>query len=332
MPTRTKILGTGHYVPERVVTNKELEGLMDTTDEWIQQRTGIKERRWIAEDTGASDLALIATQRALETAELEPKDIDAIIFASLSPDYNFPGSACLMNDLLGIPGTPSLDIRNQCSGFIYGTQIADAWIKAGMYKNVLMIGAEVHSTGLDVTTRGRDVAVLFGDGAAAVIYGPSEDQDVGVLDCVVGSDGSHAKDLWLELPASRYIPRITPKGLEEARHYPQMNGREVFKHAVRKMPEAVMTVLERSNKKIEDVDLFIAHQANLRIAEAVQKHLGLPDEKVFNNIERYGNTTAASIPLAMDECLRSGRLKKGDLLAVAAFGAGFTWGGALIRI
>ncbi len=332
MAKRTHILGTGHFVPERVVKNADLEQLMDTTDAWIQQRTGIQERRWIEKDTGASELALPATKRALEMAGLEAKDLDAIIFATLSPDYNFPGSACLMTDLLGIPGTPALDIRNQCSGFIYGTQIADAWIKAGMYKKVLMIGSEVHSTGVDVTTRGRDVAVIFGDGAAAVIYGASDDESCGVIDAMVGADGSYAKELWLELPGSRYIPRITKEGIDEARHYPAMNGREVFKHAVRKMPESVAMLLERNRLTMDDVNLFIPHQANLRISEAVQKHLGLPDDRVYNNIQKYGNTTAASIPLAMDECVRSGKLKKGDLLAVAAFGAGFTWGAALFRM
>jgi 3-oxoacyl-[acyl-carrier-protein] synthase-3 len=332
MAKRSKILGTGHFVPENVVTNKDLEARMDTTDEWIQQRTGIKERRWITEDTGASDLAKPASERALEMAGLEAKDIDAIIFATLSPDYNFPGSACLLNAHLEIPGVPSLDIRNQCSGFIYGTEIADAWIRAGKYKHVLMVGGEVHSTGLDVTTRGRDVAVIFGDGAASVVYGPTDDENEGVLATEVGADGRHAKDLWLELPASKYMPRITKEGLDEARHYPAMNGREVFKLAVRKMPEAVSRVLDKNGLTTKDIDLFIPHQANLRISEAVQKYLKLSDEQVFNNIDKYGNTTAASIPLAMDECIRSGRLKKGDLLAVGAFGAGFTWGSALIRM
>ncbi|MFO0725611.1 MAG: beta-ketoacyl-ACP synthase III [Myxococcota bacterium] len=334
MTIRTKILGTGHYVPERVVTNKDLEKLMDTTDEWIQQRTGIKERRWIEKDTGASELALPACQKALERAGLTAKDVDAIVFATLSPDYNFPGSACLLNTQLGIPGVPSLDIRNQCSGFIYGTQIADAWIKAGMYKHVLMVGSEVHSTGLDITTRGRDVAVIFGDGAAAVVYGAADvgdDDKSGVLATHVGADGTYAKELWLEAPGSRYIPRLTEAMMVEGKHFPKMNGREVFKHAARKMPETVEITLKKAGYGLEDVDLFIPHQANMRISEAVQKALNLPDSKVFNNIDRFGNTTAASIPLAIDECVQSGRLKRGDLLVVAAFGAGFTWGSAVIR-
>ena len=331
MAIRSKILGTGHFVPERVVTNKDLEALMDTTDEWIQQRTGIKERRWISQETGASDLAVPATHRALEMAGLTAKDIDAVIFATLSPDYNFPGSAVLMTQHLGIPGVACLDIRNQCSGFVYGTQIADAWIRCGMYKHVLMIGAEVHSSGLDLTNRGRDVSVIFGDGAGVVIYGASDD-DTGVLATEVGADGSFAKELWLEAPGSRYLPRLTEEMMAEGKHFPRMNGREVFKHAVRKMPESVMTALKKANVSLDEVKLFIPHQANLRISEAVQKQLGLPDDRVYNNIEKYGNTTAASIPLAMDECVRSGKLKKGDILVVAAFGAGFTWGAAVVRI
>lgn len=328
---RSTILGTGHHVPDRVVTNHDLEKWMDTNDEWIQQRTGIKERRWISEECGASDLGFEAAKKAFEMAKMEPKDIDAIIFATLSPDYNFPGSGCLLNNLLDIRGTPALDIRNQCSGFVYGLQIADAWIRAGLYENVLFVGSEVHSTGLDVSTRGRDVSVIFGDGAGAVILGPTDDPEQGLLETFVGADGKYARDLWVEMPASRYIPRLTQEGVDAGRHYPKMNGREVFKHAARKLPEAVMEVLKRRNLEPKDIDLFIPHQANLRISEAVQKVLGLPDERVYNNIQKYGNTTAASIPIALDECIRAGRVKTGDLLAVGAFGAGFTWGSALIR-
>lgn len=331
MTERTTILGTGHYVPQRVVTNQELEGLMDTTDAWIQKQTGIRERRWTDGECGASDLAYPAALQALEMAGREPQEIDAIIFATLSPDYNFPGSGCLMTELLGIPGTPALDIRNQCSGFVYGLQIADAWVKTGQYRHVLFIGSEVHSTGLDISTRGRDVSVLFGDGAGAVLFGPSEDADRGVLGTVVGADGAHAKALWLELPASRYPPRLTAEGMQQGRHYPQMNGRQVFRHAVRKLPGAVMACLSQCGLSVADIDLFIPHQANLRISEVVQRSLELPDDKVFNNIQTYGNTTAASIPIALDQCVRSGRLERGQLLAVGAFGAGFTWGAAAIR-
>ena len=331
MSVRTKILGTGHYVPERVVTNKELETLMDTTDEWIQQRTGIKERRWIDGECGASDLAKPACEAALEMAGLKTTDIDAIIFATLSPDYNFPGSGCLMTRLLDIPGTPALDIRNQCSGFVYGMQVADAWIRTGMYKRVLFIGAEVHSTGLDISTEGRDVSVIFGDGAGAIVLGPSDNEAEGILATDVGSDGRYAEELWVEAPNSRLTPRLTHEMMVQRRHFPKMNGREVFKHAVRKIPESLTTSLKAAGLTPADIDLFIPHQANLRIAEMVQKTLQLPDEKVYNNIQKFGNTTAASIPIALDECVRAGRLQRGQLFAGAAFGAGFTWGSALIR-
>lgn len=330
MGTRTRILGTGHYVPERVVTNKDLEKLMDTTDEWIQQRTGIKERHWISEECGASDLAKIASERALEMAGLKARDIDAIVFASLSPDYCFPGSGCLLNALLEIPGVPALDVRNQCSGFVYGLQVVDAWIRAGVYKRVLFVGSEVHSTGLDISTQGRDVSVIFGDGAGAVLFGPTDGED-GVLTTKVGADGRYAKDLWVELPASRHMPRLAEAALAAGRHYPKMNGREVFKHAVRKLPEVVIEALTECGFTTKDIDLFIPHQANLRISEAVQRSLGLSDDQVYNNISRLGNTTAASIPIAIDECVRSGKLQRGNLLAVGAFGAGFTWGSAVIR-
>ena len=331
MSVRTKVLGTGHYVPPRVVTNKELEQLMDTTDEWIQQRTGIRERRWTDGECGASDLAKPACEAALEMAGLTAKDIDAIIFATLSPDYNFPGSGCLMTELLEIPGTPALDIRNQCSGFVYGLQVADGWIRAGIHKHVLFIGAEVHSTGLDISTTGRDVSVIFGDGAGALVLGPSDDPEQGILHTLAGADGHYARELWVEAPNSRLQPRLTHEMMEQRRHFPKMNGREVFRHAVRKIPESVMTSLQAAGLSIGDVDLFIPHQANLRIAEAAQQALKLPNEKVFNNIQKYGNTTAASIPIAIDECVRSGRLERGHLLAAAAFGAGFTWGSVLIR-
>lgn len=330
MTKRARIVGTGHFVPENVVTNADLVSKMDTTDEWIQQRTGIQERRWISEPTGASDLAVPAAQAALEMAGMKASEIDVIIFASLSPDYNFPGSACLMNDKLGIPGTASIDIRNQCSGFPYGLQLADAYIRSGVYETVLFIGSEVHSTGLDLSTRGRDVSVIFGDGAGAVLM-TADSSGPGILATDVGADGRFARELWVELPASREMPRITEAMMAEGRHFPQMNGREVFKHAVRKMPETVMTSLKKAELGIQDVDLFIPHQANLRIAEAVQKFLKLPDERVYNNIQKYGNTTAASIPIALDECIRADRLGAGKVFACGAFGAGFTWGSAVIR-
>ena len=306
---------------------------MDTSDEWIRQRTGILERRWVPEgkEIGGSDLAKVATERALEKAEMSIEKIDAIIYATLSPDHMFPGTGCFLQTKLGLEGVPALDIRNQCSGFIYGLSIADAWIRTGTYERILLVGAEVHSTGLDVTTRGRDVAVLFGDAAAAVILGPTQDDDRGLLSVNLGADGRYAKKLWIDVPGSIYHPQCGPAQLEEGRQFPSMEGSRVFKQAVVKMPWAVKRALEDCGLCTEDIDLLIPHQANQRISEMVQRSLSLRDDQVFNNIERYGNTTAATIPLALDEAVEQGRLKRGDLLAMTAFGAGFTWGAAVVR-
>ena len=331
--TRTAILGLGHYVPSKVVTNDDLAKMFDTSDEWIQQRTGIKERRYIEESgTGASDLAVPAAKMACENAGIDVSEIDAIIFATLSPDFNFPGSGCFLGDKLGLGGVPPLDVRNQCSGFLYGMQIADAWIRCGMYKRVLLVGAEVHSTALDFSDEGRDVTVLFGDGAACALLGPSDDDDRGVLDVEVHADGSGAKELWLEAPASAYKPRLTHEMIDNKSVYPAMNGRHVFRWATAKMPEVSKSVLERNGVSIEDLDLVVPHQANKRINEFVSQKLAIPPEKVVHNIEKYGNTTAASIPLALSEAVQEGRAKKGDLILMPAFGSGFTWGAALVRL
>ncbi len=329
----TRIIATGSHVPDRVVTNVDLEELMDTSDEWIQQRTGVKERRWVPEgrEIGGSDLAKVATERALKKAELEEGDIDAIIYATLSPDHMFPGAACFLQQKLGLKGIAALDIRNQCSGFLYGLSIADAWIRTGAYERVLLVGAEVHSTGLDISTRGRDVSVIFGDGAGAVLLGPTDKNGDGVLGVTLGADGRYAKDLWVDVPGSIYHPQCDPAHMTEGRQYPQMEGSKVFKHAVVKMPGAVRRVLGDAGLGTEDIRLLIPHQANLRITEMVQQGLRLRDDQVFSNIHKYGNTTAASIPLALDEALSEGRLERGDLLVLAAFGAGFTWGAAAIR-
>src|SRR5580658_369181 len=254
---RSTVLGIGHYVPTRVVTNHDLAKLMSTSDEWILQRTGIRERRYIEHSgIGASDLAVPATKMALEHAGLQAKDIDAIIFATLSPDHNFPGSGCFLADKLGLPGVPALDIRNQCSGFLYGLSIADAWVRSGTYARVLLVGAEVHSTGVEFTDRGRDVAVLFGDGAGAVVVGAATDPDQGLKAIRLHADGSGAKDLWLEAPASAYLPRLTPKMLDEGKHYPAMNGKQVFRWATEKMPEVAREVLSLAGTPVETIDLF----------------------------------------------------------------------------
>jgi len=331
--TRTAFLGMGHYVPPKVVTNDDLAKLFDTSDEWIQQRTGIKQRHYIDKDgTGPSDLAVPAAQMACKNAGIEVSEIDAIIFATLSPDYTFPGSGVLLGDKLGLPGVPALDVRNQCSGFLYGLQVADAWIRCGMYKCVLLVGAEVHSTGIDFTDEGRDVTVLFGDGAACALLGPTDSEDTGVLDVEVHADGSGAKELWLEAPASAYIPRITHEMIDERRVWPAMNGRQVFRWATTKMPEVARSVLERNGVTPADLDLVVPHQANKRINEFVGQKLEIPPEKVVHNIQKYGNTTAASIPLALSEAIQEGRAKTGDLILMPAFGSGFTWGAALIRL
>ncbi len=328
--TGSTLLGMGHYVPPRVVTNNDLAGLMETTDEWITQRTGIKERHWVDGNVGASELAEIASRGALAEAGLTPQDIDLILFATLSPDLNFPGSGCLLQARLGIPGVPAMDIRNQCTGFLYGLKTADAYIRSGMARHVLLVGAEVHSTGIDVTTRGRDVAVLFGDGAGAAIVGPTEGA-ARVIDSELHADGRFAEILMVEAPASRMNPRLSPQMLEEGRHYPKMDGRSVFKHAVERLPEVIHSVLKKNGYALSDVDVLVPHQANLRINEMVTRQLGFAPEKVVNNIQKYGNTTAASIPIALHEAVLDGRVKKGQLVLLAGFGAGLTWGATLVR-
>ncbi len=328
---RAAFVAIGTYVPDRVVTNEELTRYMDTSDEWITQRTGIKERHWVEPGLGTAEMAHRASRRALEQAGWKPEDLEAIIFASLSPDHMFPGDGCFLNAKLGIPGVPALDIRNQCSGFLYGLSIADAWIRAGVYRRILLVGSETHSTGLDVSTRGRDVSVIFGDGAAAALLEATDDPGRGVLSVELHADGRFATDLWTDAPGSIYSPRITKEMVDSEAVFPHMEGQKVFKHAIVKMPEAVRSLLEREKLTPADVKVLIPHQANLRIAEMVQRSLGLRDDQVFNNIQRYGNTTAASIPLALSEAIPARGVKRGDLVAMAAFGAGFTWGAALAR-
>jgi 3-oxoacyl-[acyl-carrier-protein] synthase-3 len=328
---RTRIVSTARYLPERVVTNHDLAKIMPTSDEWIRERTGIIKRHFVNEEIGVSDLGYEASVRALEKAGLEPKDIDFIIFATLSPDYGFPGSGCVMQQRLGIPGVGALDVRNQCSGFIYGMAVADAMIRVGQYDRILLVGAEIQSTGLEFNERGRHIAVLFGDGAGAVILEPTEEPDRGILSTHLHADGRYVKELWTENPGSRRIPRLYPEMLTDGSCFPQMNGREVFKHAVVKFPAAIKEALDANSLSLSDVDLIIPHQANLRITEAVAQRLGLGMDKVFSNIQRYGNTTAASIPIAMDEAIEQGLITDGSVVVLAAFGSGFTWASAAIR-
>ncbi len=330
---RSAILGVGHYVPSKVVTNDDLSKLMPTSDEWIQQRTGIQERRFIEHDgIGASDLAVPAAKMAIERAGRSLSDVDMIVFATLSPDIGFPGSGCLLGEKLGLPGVPAIDVRNQCSGFLYGLSVADAWVRVGAYKNVLVVGAEVHSTGVELNERGRDVAVLFGDGAGAALVGQSPDDETGVLSLVLHADGSGARDLWLPAPASMRSPaRITHEMLDRGEQYPQMNGKQVFRWATEKMPEVAREALAKAELTLADVDLFCPHQANMRINQYVAGKLGIPEEKVVHNIQRYGNTTAATIPIGLSESYAEGKLSPGQTVLLAAFGSGYTWGGAVVR-
>jgi 3-oxoacyl-[acyl-carrier-protein] synthase-3 len=328
---RSAILGMGFYVPPKVVTNEELAKLMDTSDEWIRERTGIIERRYVEGEVGVADLALPAAKTAIERAGLTKDDIDLIVLGTLSPDYQFPGSGVILQAMLDRPGIPAIDIRQQCTGFLYGLSIADLYVRAGIARNALVVGAEVHSTGLDFTTRGRDVTVIFGDGAGAAVVGAPRVPGQGILSCALHADGSYAKELWCDKPGSRHQPRITAADLERGDHFPTMKGRTVFKHAVTKMPAVLDEALRGAGVKLDDLDIVVPHQANLRISEFVQGALKIPAEKMVHNIQRYGNTTAASIPIALCEAWEEGRVKPGALVGLVAFGAGFTWASTIIR-
>ncbi len=332
---RSKISGIGHYVPEKIVTNKDLESFMETTDEWIQERTGIKERRWIdpKSDDMPSTMGTKAAKIAIQNAELTPDDIDFIVFATLSPDYYFPGPGVQVQELLGIKEVGALDVRNQCSGFVYGLSVADQFIKTGMYKNILVIGSEYHSGGLDKTTRGRGVTVIFGDGAGAVVVSRSDDNSKGILSTHLHSEGKHAKELALISPAtSRWVNQIMNENDDnDLSYYPYMNGNFVFKHAVTRFEEVINEALLANGFSAGNIDMLIPHQANLRISQFIQRKMGLSDDQVFNNIMKYGNTTAASIPIALSEAWQEGRIKEGNIVCLAAFGSGFTWASALMR-
>src|SRR5690348_7331885 len=329
--TRSRFLGTGTAVPDHVVTNDDLSRLMDTTDDWIRTRTGIQERRWVREGETGADLALAASQRALEMADIAPGQVDAIVYATSTPDHFAPGNGVYLQRMLGARQIPAIDIRTQCSGFVYALSVADAWIRAGMYRTILVVGAEVQCTGMDISTAGRNTAVIFADGAGAAVLGPTDDADHGILGFDLHSDGTHAEKLWVDSPGSMYHPRISHEQLDQGRHFLMMDGKEVFRHAVVRMPESVTTVLAGIGFAPADLSLLIPHQANLRISEMVQRSLGLRDDQVYNNIQRYGNTTAATIPIALDECVRAGRIQRGDLLAFTAFGSGFMWGSVALR-
>jgi 3-oxoacyl-[acyl-carrier-protein] synthase-3 len=329
---KSRIAGVGHYVPERVVTNQDLEKIMDTTHEWIVERTGIHERRYFTEGTDTTaNMGTKAARKALAMADLEPGDLDMIVFATLSPDYVFPGSGVLVQRELGIKNIPALDVRNQCSGFIYALSVADQFIKTGMYNHILVIGSEIHSSGLDFSDRGRAVSVIFGDGAGAVVLSPSVNAEEGILSTHLHADGELAEELSCLDPSSSKKERLTKEMIDEGTIYPYMNGQTVFKNAVVRFPEVIQEALQHNHLKVTDLDMLIPHQANLRITSFVQQKMGLPEEKVFSNIQRYGNTTAASVPIALSEAVEQGKIKTGDLVCLAAFGSGFTWASALIR-
>ena len=330
---RSIIRGLGYYVPDNVVTNNDLTQMMDTSDEWIQERTGIKERRWIPEgsDESTSDMGVKAAKKAIERAGLTKEDIDFIVFATLSPDYYFPGSGVLIQDMLDMPTVGALDIRNQCTGLIYAISVADQFIRTGMYKNILVIGAEHHSGGLDKTTRGRGVAVLFGDGAGALVLSRSEDNNRGILSSHLHSQGKFAEVLTVKNPSIKnWVPKLI-ENPDDLSYYPFMDGQLVFKHAVVRFSEAIQEALDSNGINKEEIDMFIPHQANLRIAQFVQRKFGWSDDQVYNNIMKYGNTTAASIAIALTEAWEKGKIKENDLVLLAAFGSGFTWGSVLLR-
>lgn len=332
---RSRVIGLGTHLPDRVVTNHDLVDVMDTSDEWIVQRTGIRERRWVDPGTSTSDLGLRAAKIAIADAGVELADIDMILFATLSPDHEFPGTACFLQAKLGRPGIPAVDVRQQCTGFVYAMSTADAMIRVGNADTVLVVGAEVHSKGLDLSTGGRDVSVLFGDGAGAVVLQATEIDDIRtdphLWDTRLHADGTFAESLWLPAPGMAYDRFMSEQHIQEGLHYPQMDGRTVFVHAVKRMPETIEEILEANGVTAGDIDVFVFHQANMRIVEAAVHRLGIPSEKVVNTIETTANTTAATLPICLDEARRQGKLGPGALVAGAAFGSGFTWGSMLLR-
>tara|TARA_R110000744_G_scaffold97091_9_gene187611 strand:+ start:485 stop:1495 length:1011 start_codon:yes stop_codon:yes gene_type:complete len=332
----SKIIGLGHYVPDNVVTNDDLSKVMDTNDAWIQERTGIKERRHVVKGDGdtTTTMGVKAAKIAIERAGIDKDDIDFIVFATLSPDYYFPGPGVLVQRDLGIKTVGALDVRNQCSGFVYAISIADQYIKTGMYKNILVIGSELHSHGLDMTTRGRGVSVIFGDGAGAAVLSREEDNTKGILSTHLHSEGQHAEELSLIAPGmgKRWVTDIIEDNdPQDESYFPYMNGQFVFKNAVVRFSEVIIEGLEKNKLKSTDINLLVPHQANLRISQFIQKKFQLSDDQVFNNIMKYGNTTAASIPIALTEAWEAGKVKSGDLVVLAAFGSGFTWGSVIIR-
>lgn len=329
---RSVVTGTGRALPDRVVTNDDLAGLMDTSDEWIRIRTGIRERHWIRDGETGVALGAAAAREALRAAGRGLEALDAIVYATSTPDHFAPGNGVFLQRELGITATiPAIDIRMQCAGFVYALSVADAWIRTGMYRRILVVGQEVQSTRMNLSTEGRHTAVIFADGAGALLLEASEDENRGILAFDLHGQGQNAEKLWADGPGAVDPLSRWPERIAEGRCWLEMDGREVFRHAVVRMPESVRAVLQRGGLSLEQVRLLIPHQANLRISEAIQKELGLADERVYNNIQRYGNTTAATIPIALDECAREGRLGTSDVVVLTAFGSGFVWGSCVLR-
>ena len=332
----SKISGLGYFVPENIVTNDDLAKIIDTNDEWIQERTGIQQRRHVVKGSGetTTTMGLKAAKIAIERSGLPKDEIDFIIFATISPDYYFPGPGVMLQKELGLPTVGALDIRNQCSGFVYALSIADQYIKTGMYKNILIVGSELQSFGLDFSDRGRGVSVIFGDGAGAAIISREEDLTRGILSTHLHSEGEHAKELAVLAPGmgGRWVTDIlADNDKDDESYFPYMNGQFVFKHAVVRFSEVINEGLLANNLTVSDINMLIPHQANLRISQFIQKKFGLGDDQVFNNIQKFGNTTAASIPIALTEAWELGKIKKDDIVVLAAFGSGFTWGSVIIR-
>ena len=332
---RSKIIGLGKFLPDNIVTNQDLAKKIDTSNEWIIERTGIEQRRHIKKGDGntTSSMGAEAAKIALANANMSASEVDLILFATLSPDYYMPGSGVFVQKILNIPTCPAMDIRNACSGFVYGMATADQFIKTGMYKNILVIGSETQSGAIDMTTRGRDIAVIFGDGAGAVVVSRCDSEDSGILSSHLHSEGENVDDLVMIAPnTNKWVTEIVSENdPEDLSYYPYMNGKAVFKNAVSRFEEVINAGLNHNNLKTEDIGLLIPHQANLRISQFIQRKLKLRDDQVFNNIMRYGNTTAASIPIALTEAVEEGKVKDGDIIVLAAFGAGFSWGSTIIK-
>ena len=332
---RSRIAGTGSFTPDQVVSNEDLAVPLDTTADWIENRSGIAERRWVTGRTTTSDLAYEASLRAMGDAATTVDELDMILLATISPDHDFPGTACFLQDKLGAPGIPAIDVRQQCSGFMYALSMADLYIKTGQATTVLVVGAEIHSKGLDISPAGRDISILFGDGAGAFVLRATDDpsdEDSQIYSTHIHSDGSGAKALWAEAPGQAGSGhRITVDDIEAGRHFPTMDGRRIFMNAVKRMPESIHEALDANGAKLDEIDWFFFHQANLRINEAVARRLDIDGSRVFNTIQRFGNTTAATIPLGIDTAVRENQLVRGQLIALSTFGAGYTWGSSLIR-